>query len=345
MSNRRRVVVTGLGVVTSLAETVDGMWENVCAGKSGIGAVTRFDFSKYPVRFGGECTKFGGECTAFDITKYGIDVREAKRLDRFGQFGLASAISAVKDAGIDFTKEDAYRCGVIIGSGIGGIETIEEQHLILTERGVSRVSPFTVPRLMANAASGNVSIQYHINGPNTAVCTACATGSNAIGDAARFIQHDQAEIMIAGGSEAALSRLGMATFCAARALSTRNDEPTRASRPWDKDRDGFVMSEGAGVVILEEYEHAKKRGAKIYAELIGYGMSGDGHHITAPHEDGMGAAAAMKLALKDAAVNGDVVDYINAHGTSTPLGDIAETKAVKSTFGEHAKKRGAKIYA
>jgi 3-oxoacyl-[acyl-carrier-protein] synthase II len=329
--NRRRVVVTGLGVITSLGESVDEVWDALCAGKSGIGKITRWDTSTYPVRIGGECTNF-------DVTKYGVDVREAKRLDRFGQFGLAASVNAVKDSGLEFEKEDRFRCGVIIGSGIGGIETIEEQHLILTERGVGRVSPFTVPRLMANAASGNVSILYKLNGPNTAVATACATGSNAIGDAGRLIQYDLAEVMIAGGSEAALSRLGMATFCAARALSTRNDDPTRASRPWDKDRDGFVMSEGAGVVVMEEYEHAKARGARIYAELIGYGMSGDGHHITAPHEDGMGAAHAMKLALKDAGVNGDVVDYINAHGTSTPLGDLAETKAVKTTFGPHAKK-------
>jgi 3-oxoacyl-[acyl-carrier-protein] synthase II len=329
--SRRRVVITGLGVVTSLGETVDGMWEGVCAGTSGIKTITRWDTSKYP-------TKFGGECTGFDITKYGIDVREAKRLDRFGQFGLASAINAVKDAGIDFTKEDPYRCGVIIGSGIGGIETIEEQNKILIERGVQRVSPFTVPRLMANAASGNVSIQFHLCGPNTAVTTACATGSNAIGDAGRLIQHDMAEVMIAGGSEAALSSLGMATFVAARALSTRNDDPARASRPWDKERDGFVMGEGAGVVVLEEYEHARKRGAKIYAELVGYGMTADGYHITAPHEDGIGAAHAMKFALKDAGVAPDAVDYINAHGTSTPLGDLAETKAIKTTFGDHARK-------
>jgi 3-oxoacyl-[acyl-carrier-protein] synthase II len=329
--SRRRVVVTGLGVITSLGESVDEVWDALCAGKSGIGPITRWDTSTYPV-------KIGGECTHFDVTKYGIDVREAKRLDRFGQFGLAASVNAVKDSGIDFDKEDRFRCGVIIGTGIGGIETIEEQHLILNDRGVGRVSPFTVPRLMANAASGNVSIAFKLNGPNTAVATACATGSNAIGDAGRFIQHDLADVMIAGGSEAALSRLGMATFCAARALSTRNDEPTRASRPWDKDRDGFVMAEGAGVVVLEEYEHAKKRGAKIYAELVGYGMSGDGHHITAPHEDGLGAAAAMRFALKDAGVNGDVIDYINAHGTSTPLGDLAETKAVKTTFGAYAKK-------
>jgi 3-oxoacyl-[acyl-carrier-protein] synthase II len=244
----------------------------------------------------------------------------------------------VKDSGIEFAKEDSHRCGVIIGSGIGGIETLEEQNKILIERGVSRVSPFTVPRLMVNAASGNVSILFRIHGPNTAVATACATGSNAIGDAARYIQFDMADVMIAGGSEAALCSLGMGSFCAARALSTRNDDPARASRPFDKDRDGFVMAEGAGVVILEEYEHAVKRGARIYAELVGYGMSGDAHHITAPAEDGTGAATAMKNALKDASMNPDAVDYINAHGTSTPLGDLAETRAVKTTFGGHAKK-------
>ncbi|HEY8668887.1 MAG TPA: beta-ketoacyl-ACP synthase II [Tepidisphaeraceae bacterium] len=329
--SRRRVVITGLGVITSLGESADEMWEALCAGKSGISNITRWDATTYPCHFGGECAKF-------DIGRYGFDVREAKRLDRFGQFGLAASIVAVKDAGVDFTKEDVLRCGVIIGSGIGGIETLEEQNKILIERGVTRVSPFTVPRLMVNAASGNVSILYHIQGPNTAVATACATGSNAIGDGARFIQHDMADIMIAGGAEAALCTLGMASFCAARALSTRNDNPAAASRPWDRDRDGFVMSEGAGVVILEEYEHAKRRGARIYAELVGYGMSGDGCHITAPEPDGKGASLAMRRALQDAAVNGEVIDYINAHGTSTPLGDLAETRAVKNTFGDYAKK-------
>jgi 3-oxoacyl-[acyl-carrier-protein] synthase II len=329
--SRRRVVITGLGVITSLGETADELWENLCAGKSGITPIRRWDTAKYPV-------KIGGECINFDVTKYGVDTKDARRMDRFGQFGVAASVQAVKDAGIDFETEDRYRCGVVIGSGIGGIETIEEQNKILIERGVSRVSPFTVPRLMANAASGNVSILFHLNGPNTTVATACATGSNAVGDAGRFIQWDQADVMIAGGSEAALCELGMATFCAARALSTRNDDPQRASRPWDKDRDGFVMSEGAGVVVLEEYEHAKKRGARIYAELIGYGMSGDGTHITAPEPEGRGAAHAMKLALKDAGVAPDAIDYINAHGTSTPLGDQAEVKAVKTTFGDHAKK-------
>src|SRR5688500_10906641 len=327
----RRVVITGMGVVTSLGEVVDELWENVCAGKSGIKPVTRFDLSKYPVRFGGECTNF-------DVTRYGVDVKEARRLDRFGQFGLAAAVSAVNDSGLDFTKEDPYRAGVLIGSGIGGIETLEEQNKILNTRGVQRVSPFTVPRLMVNAASGNVSIRFRIKGPNTAVATACATGANSIGDAMRYIQHNTADMMIAGASEAALCELGMASFIAARALSTRNDDPTKASRPWDKDRDGFVMAEGAGVLILEEFEHAKARGARIYAELVGYGMSGDACHITAPDANGAGASMAMKLALKDAKVNPEQVDYINAHGTSTPLGDLAETKAVKGTFKDHAKK-------
>jgi 3-oxoacyl-[acyl-carrier-protein] synthase II len=327
----RRVVITGLGVVTSLGEVVDEVWDQLCAGKSGIGPVTRWDISQYPCRFGGECAKF-------DVSKYGVDVREAKRLDRFAQFGLAAAVSAVNDSGLDFSKEDSFRAGVVIGSGIGGIETLEEQNKILNTRGLSRVSPFTVPRLMVNAASGNVSIRYKINGPNTAVATACATGTNAIGDAFRLIQHDMADMMIAGGSEAALCELGMASFVAARALSTRNDAPEKASRPWDKDRDGFVMAEGAGVVILEEYEHAKKRGAKIYAEMAGYGMSGDASHITAPDPEGAGAGMAMRLALRDGKLNADQVDYINAHGTSTPLGDVAETKAIKATFGAHAKK-------
>jgi 3-oxoacyl-[acyl-carrier-protein] synthase II len=327
----RRVVITGMGVVTSLGEVVDELWENLCAGKSGISLVTRFDFSKYPVRFGGECAKF-------DVSKYGVDVKEARRLDRFAQFGLAAAVSAVTDSGLDFSKEDPYRAGVLIGSGIGGIETLEEQNKILNTRGLTRVSPFTVPRLMVNAASGNVSIRYRIKGPNSAVATACATGSNAIGDAMRFIQSDMADMMIAGGSEAALCELGMASFIAARAVSDRNDEPTRASRPWDKDRDGFVMAEGAGVVMLEEYEHAKARGARIYAELVGYGMSADANHITAPCEDGEGAAKAMQFALRDAKLAPEQVDYVNAHGTSTPLGDLAETKAIKRTFGEYARK-------
>ena len=335
---KRRVVITGLGVVTSLGEVVDDLWESLCVGRSGIGPITRWDTSAYPVTIGGECTRFNITTYAAEAAKYTDEKLQPKRMDRFAQFGMAASLSAVKDSGLNFKAEDPFRCGVVIGTGIGGIETIEEQNKILVARGVSRVSPFTVPRLMANAASGNVSILFHINGPNTCVSTACATGSNAIGDAGRLIQYDLADIMIAGGSEAALSELGLATFVAARALSTRNDDPTHASRPWDKDRDGFVMSEGAGVVILEEYEHAVKRGARIYAELVGYGMSGDGYHITAPDEKGRGAAKAMELALKDAGVATDVVDYINAHGTSTPLGDVAEVRALKTTFGDNARK-------
>ena len=328
---QRRVVITGMGLVTSLGENVDEVWDKLCAGQSGIGAVTRFNLDDFPVRFGGECSNF-------DVGNYGVDVKEARRLDRFGQFGLAAAVSAVKDAGIDFSKEDPYKCGVLIGSGIGGIETLEEQNQILNSRNVTRVSPFTVPRLMVNAASGNVSIRFGIKGPNTAVVTACATGSNAIGDAGKLIEYGKADVMIAGGSEAALCRLGLASFIAARALSTRNDDPTHASRPWDKGRDGFVMGEGAGVVILEEYEHAKARGAKIYVELAGYGMSADANHITAPCADGEGASMAMDFAIADAGINKEEIVYINAHGTSTGLGDVAETKAVKRTFGAHAKR-------
>jgi 3-oxoacyl-[acyl-carrier-protein] synthase II len=329
--SKRRVAVTGLGVITSLAESVDAYFDALCAGKSGIITVKRWDASKFP-------TTIGGECTNFDVTKYGIDFREAKRLDRFAQFGLAASVQAVKDSGLDFSKEDLDRGGVLIGTGIGGIETLQEQNKVLNERGVGRVSPFTVPRLMANACSGNVSILFGLRGPCTSVSTACASGSNAIGDAFRLIQTGFADIMITGGAEAALCELGMGSFCAARAMSTRNAEPTRASRPWDKDRDGFVMGEGAGVLVLEEYEHAVKRGAKIYAELIGYGMTADAYHITQPEEQGKGASSAINLAFKDACVSPDVVDYVNAHGTSTPLGDIAETKAVKASFGEHAKK-------
>jgi 3-oxoacyl-[acyl-carrier-protein] synthase II len=328
---KRRVAITGLGAITSLGESSEVLWENVCAARCGIGLIGRWDPSAFPVRIGSECAKF-------DPVQHGMDAREARRLDRFAQFGIAAARTAVQDAGLDFDKEDRDRCGVIIGSGIGGIETLQEQHRVLMDRGVARLSPFTVPRLMVNAASGNVSIMFGIRGPNTAVATACATGSHAIGDAGRLIQYGVADIMLAGGSEAALCELGMASFCAARALSTRNDDPAHASRPWDKDRDGFVMGEGAGVLVLEEYEHARKRGARIYAELAGYGMSGDACHITQPQEDGRGAAHSMSMALRDAGINPDAVNYINAHGTSTPLGDIAETKALKLSFGAHAYK-------
>ena len=327
---RRRVVITGLGAITSLGETASDVWENVCAGKSGIGPITRWDPAAFP-------TRIGAECAGFDPKNHGIDSREAKRLDRFAQFAIAASKGAVEDAGVDFESEDRDRCGVLIGSGIGGIETLEEQAGILVAKGPSRMSPFTVPRLMVNAASGNVSILYNLRGPTTAVVTACATGANAIGDAVALIRGGQAEVMLAGGSEAALCPLGMGSFCAARAMSTRNDEPQIASRPWDKARDGFVMGEGAGVVVLEEYEHAKKRGARIYCEVAGYGTTADAFHITAVIEDGSGAAKAMKMALTDAGMNGDEIHYINAHGTSTPIGDPAETAAIKSAFGPAAK--------
>ena len=328
---KRRVVITGMGVVTSLGETVDGMWDAVCAGKSGIGPVTRWDLSSYPVRF-------GGECTHFDVTQYGVQKKDVKKLDRFAQFGIAAAVSAVKSSGLDFSVEDAFRCGVIIGSGIGGLETVEDAQTTCVTRSFDRLSPFTVPKMMANAASGNVSILFGLRGICTAVSTACATAANTIGDAARFIAHDYADIMVAGGAEAALCRLGMGSFIAARALSTRNDDPTKASRPWDKNRDGFVMGEGAGVVVLEEYEHAKKRGATIFAELAGYGTTADAYHITAPIDEGTGASKAMDLAIADAKISPDQIAYINAHGTSTKLGDLAEIHAIKRTFGEHAKK-------
>ena len=327
--NERRVVITGLGLVTPLGESRDELIEALISARSGIGPIRRWDCSTYPVRFGGECMNF-------DVARFGIDPREAKRMDRFAQFALAGAIGAVRDSGIDFTGENSDRCGVVMGSGIGGLETIEEQYRVLLKRGVGRVSPFTVPRLMTNAGAANVSIRFGLRGPNTVVSTACSTGSNAIGDAARAIRTGQADVMIAGGSEAALCEMGLASFCAARALSTRNDDPTRASRPWDKGRDGFVLSEGSAVIVLEEEEHAKRRGAHLYAELVGYGVSADAYHITSPEVNGAGAAAAMRLALTDAKINPDDVSYINAHGTSTELGDIAETRGIRAVFGPHA---------
>jgi 3-oxoacyl-[acyl-carrier-protein] synthase II len=326
-----RVVITGLGVVTPLGENASDLWDNVCAGKSGIKRISRWD----PEAFS---TQFGGECTDFNPEAHGIDRRDAKRLDRFAQFAIAASRQALNDSGLDLDTVDRNRAGVLIGSGIGGIETLEEQASILVAKGPGRMSPFTVPRLMVNAASGNVSILLGLRGPATAVATACATGANAIGDAAALIKTGFADVMIAGGSEAALSKLGMGSFCAARAMSQRNDDPVHASRPWDKDRDGFVMSEGAGIVVLESLESAKKRGATIYAEVAGYGQTADAHHITSIIEDGSGAAKAMNLALQDAGIAPEDVDYINAHGTSTPIGDPAETNAVKTSFGDHARK-------
>jgi len=328
--SRRRVVITGLGCVTALAESADRLFTALCEGKSGISTIESFDAGAYPVRFGGEIKNF-------DITKY-IDQREGKRMDRFSQLAIAAARQAVDDSGLDFAKEDVFRAGVIVGTGIGGIKEIEDQHIRLLDKGVRKVSPFTVPRLMANAAGGNIAIHYGLRGPNFSVASACASGSNAIGEAFSNILAYKSDIVITGGSEAALTPIGLASFCAARSLSMRNDNPAAASRPFDKDRDGFVLSEGAGVLVLEEMEHAEKRGARIHAELLGYSATDDGHHITAPLPNGEGAAMAMMLAIKDAGIEPDKVDYINAHGTGTELNDIMESAAIKTVFGDHAYK-------
>ncbi len=326
----RRVVITGLGVVTPLGCDVKMFWQRLLSGCSGIGPITSFDASKFDVRFGGECREF-------DPEQY-IDRKQVKRIDRFAQFAIAGAIQAAKDSGLDFAKEVPDRMGVIIGSGIGGLRELEEQHKRMLEKGPDKISAFTIPKLMVNAASGNVSILFGAQGPSTAVATACASAANAMADAFKAIARDEADIMFTGGTEAALTELGVAAFAAMKALSERNDDPQRASRPFDKDRDGFVMGEGAGILILEELEHAKARGANIYAELVGYGVSSDAFHITQPETEGTGGGKAMRMALADAGMGPDNIDYINAHGTSTPLGDIAETKAVKAVYGAAARK-------
>jgi len=328
----RRVVVTGGSIVSSLGCEIGEFWDNLCAGKNGIAPIRRFDARDFKVRFGGEISDFNPA----DHIK--IDGKEIKRLDRFCQFAIVAADGAIRNSHIDFTVGDPFRNGVLIGSGIGGLSEIEQQHDKLFDRGPSRVSALMIPKLMVNAASGNVSVRWGLKGPNSAVATACASATNAIGDAFKLIQNDVADVMITGGSEAALTPMGLSGFAQMNALSTRNDEPEMASRPFDNDRDGFVLSEGAGVVILEEYEHAKQRGAVILAEIIGYGMTADASHLTAPDPEGQGAARAMMAALNDAKVNPEEIGYINAHGTSTPLGDKAETVAIKTVFGEHAKK-------
>jgi len=322
---RRRVVITGLGTVTALGNRVEELWTRVCDGQSGVHTITRFDTSGFR-------SKFGGEVVDFTTDGY-LARKEAKRVDRFSQFALIAGIDAVRDSGIDFSKEDAFRCGVILGSGIGGLYEIEVQHTRLLQRGPERVSAYTIPKLMANAASGQISIFFALRGPTATVVTACASASNAIGDAMKTIQYDEADVMVTGGTEAAVTPMGLSGFCALRALSERNDDPQRASRPFDVDRDGFVLSEGAGLLVLEELEHATARGAHIYAELLGYGVSSDGAHITQPEKDGIGAAKAMSRALAHGRVDPSEVDYINAHGTSTPLGDQAETTAIKTVFG------------
>jgi len=327
---KRRVVVTGLGVVTSLGCRVDELWSRVCEGHSGVHTLQLFDASRFRVRFGGEVVDFS--------TQGYIPPKEVKRLDRFTQFAMVAGINAVRDSGLDFSHEDPFRCGVILGSGIGGLHEIEVQHTRLLEKGPEKVSAFTIPKLMVNAASGQLSIEYGLRGPNAAVATACASATNAIGDALKTIQHDDADVMLTGGTEAAVTPMGIGGFGAMRALSERNDDPPGASRPFDADRDGFVLAEGAGLLVLEELEHATARGARIYGEMLGYGASADAGHITQPDKDGLGAAKAMLSALQDAAVNPEDVGYINAHGTSTVLGDEAETKAIKSVFREHAYK-------
>lgn len=326
----RRVVVTGLGVVSGLGCEVPDFWEQICAGKSGVTKLGRFDASDYKVQFGGEVKHFN--CAEH----MEISGRDIKRIDRFVQFAMAASSKAIVQSGIDFQVGDPYRYGVLIGSGIGGLHEIESQHSLLFERGPTRVSPFMIPKLMVNAASGNISVNWKLKGPNSAVATACASATNAIGDAFRIIQSDMADVMVTGGSESAITPMGLSGFARMSALSTRNDEPERASRPFDRDRDGFVIAEGAGTVVLEELEHAKARGANILAELIGYGMSADGSHMTAPDPQGRGAAKAMAGAIRDAKLNATDVKYINAHGTSTPLGDIAETCAIKAVYGSDA---------
>ncbi len=328
---KRRVVITGLGTVNPLAHDVENFWTALLEGRSGIRTIARFDTEGYASRIGGEVVDWAGVPTEY------VEKRKLKRLDRFAQFAIAAAVEAVENSKIDFDATDKDRCGVLIGSGIGGLETLQIQHRVLLDRDPSRVSPFTIPRLMVNAASGNVAILWGLRGPNSAVATACASAGNAIGDAARLIQRDQTDVMITGGSEAALIEIGLSSFCALKALSTRNDDPLHASRPFDKDRDGFLLAEGAGVIMLEEMNHAVGRGADIFAELIGYGSTCDASHITAPDPTGRGAADAMRNALTDADIQPQQVDYINAHGTSTQLNDVMETRAIKEVFGDHAR--------
>ena len=326
----RRVVITGLGVLTALGDTLDQFWSGLVEGRSGVSNLTLFDTTHFKVHFGGQVHDFDGDARFGHL--------QAKRLDRFAQFAMAASISAVADSGINFENYAPHNCGVYIGSGIGGLNEFETQHEIMLTRGPAKISPFTIPKLMVNAGSGQVSIKYGLKGINSAVATACASAANAIGDAFKHIQLGHADVMITGGSEAAITRMGLGGFAAMRALSTRNDDPTHASRPFDRDRDGFVLAEGAGILVIEAEEIALARGARIYAELLGYGMSADGTHITAPDEEGRGARRAMELCLADARCPTDAVDYINAHGTSTGLGDLAETKAMKSVFGPLAKK-------
>lgn len=326
----RRVVITGMGAITPLGASVPLFWDGLISARSGIRTIERFDASPFDVRFGGECADFEPE-------KH-IHVRTIKRMDRFAQMAYLGAREALTDAGLAQGSFDPTRAGVILGTGIGGLTELEEQHKRLIEKGPSRVSAFTIPKLMTNAGCGHVSIEFGLQAVNTAVATACASAGNAMGDAYNTIRHNMADIIATGGAEAALTPLGLAAFAAMKALSTRNDDPPRASRPWDKDRDGFVLAEGCGVLIFEEYEHARKRGARMYAEVIGFGATADAGDMVQPDPEGKGAGRAMSLALQSAGLNPEHIDYINAHGTSTPLGDLAETQAIKRVFGAHAKK-------
>lgn len=327
---QRRVVITGLGCISPVGNNVADMWNAVTSGKSGIGPITRFDASTFS-------TTFAGEVKNFQLEDY-IPGKESRHMDTFIHYGMAAGIQAFEDSGLTVTEENADRIGVNIGSGIGGLPMIEKTHAELEKRGPRRISPFFVPSSIINMISGFLSIRYGFRGPNLSIVTACSTGLHSIGFAARIIAYGDADVMIAGGAESTVSPLGIGGFASARALSSRNDDPATASRPWDKDRDGFVLGEGAGVLVLEEYEHAKARGAKIYAEIVGFGMSADANHMTAPLEDGSGASRCINAAIKDAQISPDQISYINAHGTSTPLGDKAETVAVKRSLGAHAKK-------
>ncbi len=328
--SRRRVVVTGLGLVSPVGIGVEPSWQALVAGRSGIGPITLFDASTYPTRIAGEVKNF--EPGDF------MDKKEARRNDRFIQLGLAAAEMAVKDSGLDLSKEDPEQIGCIVGAGMGGLGTIEENRTLLTERGLKRISPFFIPSLIINLAPGQISLRYGFKGPNFSTVSACATGNHSIGDALLYIERGLADVMVAGGCEATITPLGVGGFCAARAMSERNDAPEKASRPFDKGRDGFVAGEGSGILILEEYEHARQRGARIYAELAGYGATADAHHITSPAPEGEGGQRAMKMALKFAGINADQVGYVNTHGTSTPQGDVAECQAINKVFGDHARK-------
>jgi 3-oxoacyl-[acyl-carrier-protein] synthase II len=321
----RRVVITGLGTVNPLSSDVEQYWRSLCAGRSGVSRIEQFDTGPFKVHIGGEVKNFEPE-------KY-LDAKSARRLDRFAQFALVASMAALKDSGLDLEREDLDRFGVVLGSGIGGLNEFEEQHARYIKGGPGRISPFVIPKMIPNAAAGNISIHFGLQGPNTAVSTACSSAAHAVSDAARIVIAEEADMMVAGGSEAAITPMGLGGFTSARALAMRDDDPAKASRPFDRDRDGFVLSEGSGVVILEELEHARRRGARIYAEFLGAGSSADAYNITAPHPCGQGAARAMERALKAARLNPSDIDYINAHGTGTPLGDESETKAIKEVFG------------